>query len=300
MTGTDKRKALGRGLGALIPPAAPPAPAQAASAPTIKRDYFVVGIEEVHPSGQNPRQIFDDKLLNELADSIRQQGLIQPLVVRTRSAAEGGGFAIIAGERRWRASQRAGLKQVPVVVKEATPKEAFELALVENLQREDLNPMEEAEGYRRMCDEYGYTQDQLAERVGKARETITNTLRLLKLPTPVRSMLAVGQLQVGHAKALLALEDEAKVAQAASRVAERGLTVRQTEELVRRERETRPARTGRAEKARSAAVRDVESRLARALGTKVRLVEKDEKSGRIEIDYSSLDELDRLLDLLRA
>jgi ParB family chromosome partitioning protein len=284
----EKRKALGRGLGALIPPVGSP--------PGIKRDYFVVGIEEVHPSGQNPRRSFNEKALSELADSIRQQGLLQPLVVRVRTAEEGGGFTLIAGERRWLAAQRAGIKEVPAVVKEATDQQAFEMALIENLQRADLDPIEEAEAYRRMCDEYGYTQEELAERLGRDRVTITNALRLLKLPEPVRGMVSGGKLQMGHARALLGLEDPQALVEAATRVAERGLTVRQTEELVRREKTPRlePVLA----RPQSASARDLEARLARTLQTHVRVVEKSAQAGRIEIDYASLDELDRLLDRL--
>lgn len=285
---SEKRKALGRGLGALIPPVG--------TTPGIKRDYFVVGIEEVHPSGQNPRRTFNEKALSELADSIRQQGLLQPIVVRVRAAEEGGGFTLIAGERRWLAAQRAGIKEVPVVVKEASDQQAFEMALIENLQRADLDPIEEAEAYRRMCDEYGYTQEELAERLGRDRVTITNALRLLKLPDPVRGMVSGGELQMGHARALLGFEDPQALVQAATRVAERGLTVRQTEEMVRREKTPRlepvPARP------QSTSARDLETRLARALQTRVRVVEKTAQAGRIEIDYASLDELDRLLDRL--
>ena len=287
---SEKRKALGRGLGALIPPFG------TSLGPGIKRDYFVVGIEEVHPSGQNPRRIFNEKALGELADSIRQQGLLQPLVVRVRTTEEGGGFTLIAGERRWLAAQRAGIKEVSVVVKEATDQQAFEMALIENLQRADLDPIEEAEAYRRMCDEYGYTQEELAERLGRDRVTITNALRLLKLPDPVRGMVSGGELQMGHARALLGIEDPQALVQAATRVAERGLTVRQTEDLVRREKTPRlepvPARP------QSTSARDLETRLTRALQTRVRVVEKTAQAGRIEIDYASLDELDRLLDRL--
>src|SRR5262249_1020825 len=154
---TQKRKALGRGLSALIPGAAPVA------APAL-RDYFECAIEEVHPSHENPRQVFDEGKLKELSESIRAQGVAQPLLVRSRPPQEGGGFTLIAGERRWRAAQLAGLKSVPVVVKDVSPKQAFELAIVENLQREDLNPIEEAEAYQRLCSEYAYTQEQLAER----------------------------------------------------------------------------------------------------------------------------------------
>jgi ParB family transcriptional regulator, chromosome partitioning protein len=291
VSGPDKRKALGRGLGALIPGAS------AAASPTVKRDYFVCGIEEIHPSRENPRTRFDEAALDELAESIRAQGVVQPLVVRARPSSEGGGFTLIAGERRWRAAQKANLKDVPVVVKEATPAQAFELALVENLQRQDLNAIEEAEAYRRLSDEHGYTPERLAERVGKDRSTIVNTLRLLKLPAQVRTRVAAGELSMGQARALLGLETARAIEEAAERVVKGGLSVRQTEALVQRERhppEKRPAPLA------SPAVRDLEQRLERALSVRVHLHEnpKTKGAGRLEIDYANLDELDRVLDRL--
>ena len=302
---STKRPALGRGLGALIPgaqhQAAPPTP--------IRRDYFDCAIEDVHPATDNPRQRFDEQKLNELAESIRNQGVVQPLVVRQR---EGGGFWLIAGERRWRAAQRAGLKSVPVVVKEVQAREAYELTLVENLQREDLNPIEEAEAYQRLSNELGYTQEQLAQRVGKDRATVANALRLLKLPQKVRNLVASDELQMGHARALLGLlgprpqvgaaseasyNADAAIERAAARVVQKQLSVRQTEELVRRERGgDKPKKPGTPQP--TASTRDLEQKLERAFGTKVRLVQKTAQAGRIEIDYHSLDQLDSLLDKL--
>ncbi len=287
----DKRKALGRGLGALLPGSPPPQP------PTVKRDYFVCAIEDVHPSRDNPRQTWDEAALEELAESIRVHGVVQPLVVRTRPASEGGGFLLIAGERRWRAAQRAGVKEVPVVVKESTATQAFELALVENLQRRDLNPIEEAEAYRRLADEHGYTAEQLASRVGKDRATIANTLRLLKLPAPVRAMVAGGQLQAGHARALLGLPDYQAVASAAERVVKGALSVRQTEALVQRERAPEKARPP-AGSNKSPSVRDLEQRLQRTLGCRVAVHDRGGGKGTLAIDYGTLDELDRVLDRL--
>jgi ParB family chromosome partitioning protein len=259
----------------------------------------VCAIEEVHPSRDNPRQVFEEAALGELVESIRAQGLIQPLVVRSRSAAEGGGFTLIAGERRWRAAQRAGLKDVPVVVKEASPSQAFELALVENLQRRDLNAIEEAEAYRRLTDEHGYSAEELAQRVGKDRATIANMLRLLALPEPVRELVAAGQLQMGHARALLGLGSAEAIVRAAARVVKDALSVRQTEALVQRERAPQKAAAPAAvEKPRSASVRDLEQRLERALGVRARVVERGAGKGTLELDYGNLDELDRVLDRL--
>ena len=289
-----KRPALGRGLGALIPGAqhqnTPPTP--------IRRDYFECAIEDVHPTADNPRQRFDEQKLGELAESIKNQGLVQPLVVRKRSDGDGGGFWLIAGERRWRAAQRAGLKSVPVVVKDVQAKEAYELTLVENLQREDLNPIEEAEAYQRLSAEFGYTQEQLATRVGKDRATVANSLRLLKLPQKVRNLVAGDELQMGHARALLGLEGDAAIERAAARVVQKQLSVRQTEELVRRERGEIKAKKPSEAPVSTASTRDLEQKLERHFGTKVRLVQKTTQAGKLELDYHSLDQLDSILDKL--
>ena len=284
----DKRKALGRGLSALLPGS--PAPS------SQKREYFVAAIEEVHPSGDNPRRVFDEAGMQELVDSVREHGLLQPLVVRTREG--GDGFTLIAGERRWKAAQKAGLKEVPVVVKEASPAEAFELALVENLQRRDLNPLEEAEAYRRLADDHAMTHEEIARRVGKDRTTIVNAVRLLKLPEALRAMLVDGRLQMGHARALLGLDADA-MAKAASEVIAAGLSVRQTEALVTRLKappKEQPKPKAPVEK--SANLRDLEQRLHRSLGVPVRVAERAPGAGKLEIDYANLDELDRVLDKL--
>jgi ParB family chromosome partitioning protein len=289
-----KRPALGRGLGALIPGAQH----QAAPVTPIRRDYFECAIEEVHPSADNPRQRFDEQKLNELAESIRNQGVVQPLVVRQRTAQEGGGFWLIAGERRWRAAQRAGLRSVPVVVKEVAQPQAYELTLVENLQREDLNPLEEAEAYQRLSAELGYTQEQLAQRVGKDRATVANALRLLKLPEKVRNLVASDELQMGHARALLGLDDDAAIERAAARVVRKQLSVRQTEELVRREKSGAKPKRPNGPPAATASTRDLEQKMERRFGTKVRLAQRTAQAGKIEIEYHSLDQLDSILDKL--
>ena len=288
MTPQPKRRALGRGLDALIPSGSPPAPVTLAP---VRRDFFLAPIEEVHPSLEQPRQAFAEQALEELAQSIRAEGVIQPLIVRQRAE---GGFWLIAGERRWRAAQRAGLHDVPVVVREASAAGAFELALVENIQRADLNPIEEALAYRRLCDEHGYTQEQVADRVGKDRASIANALRLLKLPAFVRSLVQDGTLGMGHARALLALEEPAAIEAAARQVRDRALSVRATEELVRRAR--RPKSAKARQNPSSASVRDVEQRLTRALGARVLLHDRGgDRGGSIEIHYANLDDLDRIL-----
>jgi ParB family chromosome partitioning protein len=251
----------------------------------------VLDIESIHPSSRQPRKHFDDARLDELAESIRSQGIIQPLVVRVRP---GGGFELVAGERRWRAAQRAGLHQVPAVVREVAESQAFEMALVENLQREDLNPIEEAEGYQRLVAEFGYTQESLSARVGKDRSTVANALRLLKLPPSVRAMVIEGQLNMGHARALLGLESDPAIDRLARQATGRGLSVRQVEAMVKRERESGDRPTP-APAPPSPAARDLVHRLEQTLATRVKLVESSAKSGRLEIYYNSLDELDAVL-----
>jgi ParB family chromosome partitioning protein len=290
VTGAGKRQALGRGLAALIPPTVEPA-TEATAHSAAASGLRMLDIETIRPSTRQPRKHFDDARLDELAESIRSQGIIQPLVVRVR---EGGGFELVAGERRWRAAQRAGLHQVPAVVREVAESQAFEMALVENLQREDLNPIEEAEGYQRLVAEFGYTQESLSARVGKDRSTVANALRLLKLPPAVRSMVIEGRLNMGHARALLGLESDPAIERLARQAASRGLSVRQVESLARRERDSDkrpPARPVQ----QSPAARDLVRRLEHALATKVKLVESTPKAGHLEIYYASLDELDAVL-----
>ncbi len=293
----QKRNALGRGLAALIPGAPSPAPA-AVVTPVRRADSDgprAIAIEEVHPAPDQPRTHFDDTRLEELAASIRTQGIIQPLIVRVR---DGGGYELIAGERRWRAAQRAGLHEVPAVVRDVSPTRAFEMALVENLQREDLNPLEEAAGYQRLVTEFGYTQESLADRVGKDRSTIANALRLLRLPDGVRSLLAEGRLSMGHARALLGLDTVAAMEKLARRVVSQDLSVRKVEELVKRERTGGAVRVAPAATPPSANARDLGLRLTRALGTRVEVVESTPGKGEIAIHFHSLDQLDTLLDRL--
>lgn len=301
MTVDSKRKALGRGLAALIPTArAPvgPSPVGSPGGTTVggaEKGLRMVAIEDIHPWRDQPRKVFDDQKLEELADSLRTQGIVQPLVVRVRPA---GGFELIAGERRWRAAQKAGLHEVPAVIRDIAPDSAFEMSLVENVQREDLNPIEEAEAYQRLIAEHAYTQETLAARVGKDRTTIANALRLLKLPEGVRGFVMAGRLSMGHARALLGLEDGATIERIARRVMAREMSVRQVEALVRREREPRPDAAAEHSDRPTASARDLGERLSRHLGTRVRVVEDSPQAGRIEIRYGSLDQLDALLRAL--
>ncbi len=287
MSAPEKRRALGRGLDALLP-SAPPAPA----ANQADRSVFACPLEKIVPQKGQPRQHFDAQKVEELAQSIREHGLLEPLVVRR--IAGGDKFELIAGERRWRALQKAGLHEALVVVKEVSPENAFELALIENVQREDLNAIELAEAYDRLLRDHGYTQENLAERVGKDRTTIANVLRLLKLPAPVRARVVSAELSEGHARALLGAATPAAMEQLAERAVRGGLSVRATEALVRTS--TKGAAEAK-DKPKSPSVRDLELRLQRALGTKVEVRDRGNQ-GEVAIHYSSLDALDRLLDKL--
>ncbi len=288
---SKQRRVLGRGLSALIPDAAAPAQKVEVDRP---RDYFIAQIEDVYPSPEQPRKRFVEEELEELSASIQAHGVIQPLIVRERKE---GGFYLIAGERRWRASQRAGLREVPVVIQKVTPTDAFERALVENLQRSDLNAIEEAEAYKRLVGEFGYTQEQVAERVGKDRVTVSNALRLLKLPRAVRGLVEERKLSMGHARALLGLESDAAIEQTARSVMSKGLSVRATESLVKRATQGERAAPEPAKK--SASVRDLENRLTRSLGCQVKVSQDARgKGGKVEIKYADLDDLDRLLEHL--
>lgn len=293
-------RGLGRGLGALMPSAPAPVPAVAVPPAAIARTYFQAPIEEVYPAADQPRRRFDEVELDELAASIRAHGVIMPLVVRPRP---GGGYTLIAGERRWRAAQRAGRHDVPVVIQDVDSREAFERALVENLQRADLNPIEEALAFQRLIDEFGLHQDEVAARVGKDRSTVANAVRLLKLPDGVRAMVEDRRLSMGHARALLGLDEPAAIETAARAVVAKGLSVRATESLVRAKHDPAPPRdrgATRTPPAKSASARDLEERLTRALGAPVTLDEDggDAKSGTLQIRYLDLDHLDKLLDKL--
>lgn len=290
------KRGLGRGLDALLPARAPAAkPPPPPAKPQKDGSVFQCPIEKIAPQEGQPRHHFDTEKLDELAQSIREHGLIEPLVVRRTKTSDV--FELIAGERRWRACQRAGVLEVPVVVRDVSPKEAFELALIENIQREDLNAIEFAQALDRLLEDHGYSQEQLADRVGKDRSTIANALRLLKLPEKIREMVVSGQLSEGHGRALLGAPDKRTMSTVAEKVIRGKLSVRQTEALIRGQKGAGAKGGSGAAKGKSASVRDLEERLARRLGAKVEVKDKSGK-GEIAIRYSSLDELDRLLDLL--
>lgn len=282
-----KKRALGKGLGALIPSA----PAGQEQAPA-QRDYLLCKIELIDPAPGQPRRHFDEKALEELAQSIRESGLVQPLVARQVD----GRYQLIAGERRWRASKIAGLREVPVVVRELSDKDAFVLALVENIQRQDLNPVEEAAAFARLMEEFELTQQDVAERVGKSRSAVANAVRLLQLPESIREYLIQGLLTPGHAKILVTLpEDEA--IELAEIIVRHEYSVREAEDLVRQAK-INPRVPGVAPKERDdALVRDLSSRLQSVLGTRVKIRDKNGK-GRIEIHYANLDILQSVLDKL--
>jgi ParB family chromosome partitioning protein len=283
--GHKARAGLGRGLGALIPTGSP--------APGLRR----VSVSSISPNPHQPRTHFDPDALQELADSLREIGLIQPLIVHevAEAAAEGKPprYVLIAGERRWRAAQLAGIEQVDVIVKDATPMEMLEMALVENIQRADLNPLEEAAAYEQLQREFGLTQERIAERVGRSRVSVTNTLRLLRLPEEIRRALAEGALSEGHARALLMLDDEDEQVLACRTVLKRHLSVRQTEELVRRLQAAGEAPPR--QRTRSPETVALEKEFRDALGTKVELF-RSRKGGRLIVHFYSEEELQALYD----
>jgi ParB family chromosome partitioning protein len=278
-----KRKALGRGLSSLIP-----------EAPAEPREgLLMIDVDRIAPNRYQPRARFED--LEGLAASIRENGIIQPVVVTEAD----GKFQLVAGERRWRAAQLAGVPRIPAILRKVTDDRRLELALVENIQRQELNPLEEARAYELLLSDLQLTQQEIARRVGKDRSTIANQLRLLKLPDKVKQMIEEGTLDCGHARAILSLPDPATQTSVAERVARELLTVRETEELVRRLL-TGPARKpAKPPRPVDPNVRSAEERLTKSLGTKVRILPGPKKgTGRIEIDYYSEDELDRLFSLL--
>jgi ParB family chromosome partitioning protein len=283
------KRGLGKGLSALIPSTE----GTEAAAAGLRQ----VPVDAIIPNPLQPRQKQDPDALQELADSIREHGLIQPLIVTEATSDQqvgGAQFQLIAGERRWAAAQQAGLATVPVIVKEATPQQMLEMALVENIQRADLNPLEEATAYRQLIDEFGLTQEEVADRVGKSRVTVTNIVRLLRLPDEVKAALLDGQITEGHARALLAVDEAETMIRLLKVVIGRGLNVRQAEELVRRqaaEIEPQP------QASRSPDTAALEDHFQEALGTKVRLF-RSKRGGRLVIHFYSEEELQAIYDAI--
>ena len=283
---STKQRGLGRGLGALI---------DDFSVPETQQEVTRLPLQKVEPNPNQPRRRFDKEELQSLADSIAEHGILQPLAVR---AMEGGFYQIIAGERRWRAARLAGLKEVPVVVVEADDRTVMELALIENLQRQDLNPIEEAEGYRVLTEEYGLTQEQAAARVGKSRPAVANALRLLALPEDVRSLVEKGELSAGHARAVLSLPTPARQRAAAQKILTLRLSVRQAEAMCKR----LAAEEKKPEPAKRPAVNyiaECEKALTRRLDRKVRIV-GGKRKGRFELEFYGEEDLQRLYEALLA
>ncbi|RNB83430.1 ParB/RepB/Spo0J family partition protein [Brevibacillus fluminis] len=277
-------KGLGKGLGAIISSNVEAESDQVTEAPVAK----------IRPNPYQPRREFDAAALQELAESIKEHGIISPLIVRKSIK----GFELVAGERRLRAAKEAGLAKVPIIVKEYTDQQLMEIALIENLQREDLNPLEEAEAYEKLIQHYSYTQDALAKKLGKSRPHVSNILRLLHLPDKIKQLVTQGALSMGHARALIAVEDQELQWKLANETITKGLSVRQLEELVQQmnvSRETKAKKNAKKDKA----LVQLEERLRNRLGTSVH-IKKGNKKGKIEIEFFSQEDLERILELLQA
>lgn len=290
-----KKTGLGKGLDSLIPKQVVKEPAAAIEKPVIKNEELKMKITEIEPNRDQPRKQFDEDSLAELADSIRQFGVIQPLIVQNKN----GRYEIIAGERRWRAAKLAGLKEVPVIIREFSRQESVEISLIENIQRENLNPIEEAIAYKRLLTEFELKQDEVAERVSKSRTAITNSLRLLKLDERVQQMVIDEMITTGHARALLAIADKDLQYKYAMKVFDEKMSVRETERLVKNLTERKPEKE-KEDPARQYIYQDLEDKMKTLLGTKVSIQTKKNNKGKIVIDYYSNEELERLIDLFRS
>jgi ParB family chromosome partitioning protein len=295
---TTPPRGLGRGLGALIPSSG--AIAADAASDSVAPGVLEVSVTDIIPNPRQPRTVMDAGALAELSASIREHGLIQPLIVTRARPTDRASYQLIAGERRWRAAQLAGLTAVPVVIKEATPQQSLELALVENIQRADLNPLEEAEAFQALISDFGLSQQEVADRVGKSRVAVANVVRLLRLPEKVKTLLAQGALTEGHARALLGLEEDAPVIRAAEQVVARGLSVRETEDLVRRLLAASQAVPMRADPIKdddpnALHTHQLETAFRTALGTKVALT-RGRRGGKLIISFFSDEELETIYD----
>lgn len=287
-------RGLGKGLDSLIPNTIGEMKSkQSIDAPNDKKYETMVKITKVEPNREQPRKNFDEDALQELADSIKQFGLLQPILVQDRKDY----FEIIAGERRWRAAKLAGMKEVPVIIKNYTDQEIVEISLIENIQRQDLNPIEEAQAYKRLLTEFHLKQDEVAERVSKSRAAVTNSIRLLKLSDEVQQMVIDDMISTGHARALLAIEDQEEQYLIAQRIFDEKLNVREVEKLVKNL--NKPAKVKKQEdKTLQAIYLDIEEKLKQRLSTKVMVSSKGEGAGKIEIEFYNHEDLDRLLELL--
>jgi ParB family chromosome partitioning protein len=289
-----KKNALGKGLNVLIPEASSqPVRRRTRKEDTIQGNHFTVNINKIEPNQNQPRKNFEQQGLQELADSIKQFGVIQPLVVQKKENY----YEIIAGERRWRAAKIAGLKEVPVIVKELSANEILEISLIENIQRENLNPIEEARAYKALIEDFELKQEEIAEKVSKSRSAITNALRLLKLNEQVQEMLIRGQISMGHARALLSISDEQVQISIAQRIIEEGLSVRNIEKIVKELANTKEKK--KENDRYKYLYKDLENDLKEKLGNKVSIKNKKNNKGKIEIEYYSQDDLERIIDLLK-
>ena len=298
------KKGLGKGLDSLIAPKAEPKKASAGKAAGEKpvsehaADAVMLDIAKVEPNRDQPRKKFDEDALLELSESLKQFGVLQPLLVQERDDY----YEIIAGERRWRAAKKAGIKEVPVIIKKLTEQEIMEISLIENIQREDLNPIEEALAYKRLLTEFNLKQDEVADRVSKSRTTITNSMRLLKLNEKVQQMVIDDKLTTGHVRPLISIEDADTQIAIAEKIFDEKLSVRDAEKLVKNlqnEKKNKPEEK-KLDPQLLAVYKDLEEQMKRILGTKVAINPKDEKKGKLEIEYFSQDELDRIIDLIRT
>lgn len=294
-------RGLGKGLDSLIPNAVGEAKSKKEKdtkesvAESKGAQETIVKISMVEPNRKQPRKNFDEDALQELSDSIKQFGLIQPILVQDRKDH----YEIIAGERRWRAAKLAGLKEIPVIIRDYSEREIMEISLIENIQREDLNPIEEAQAYRRLLEEFHLKQDEVAERVSKSRAAVTNSMRLLKLCDEVQQMLIDDMISTGHARALLAIEDAEEQYTVAQQIFDEKLSVRDVEKLVKNlHKPAKPARKGSDDKTMEAIYLDIEEKLKARLSTKVTVTSKGDGAGKIEIEFYNHEDLDRLIDLM--
>ena len=295
-----RKSGLGKGLDTLIPnqtkrKSEEKAKQEVVVEKAIKKEEVMVKVTEIEPNREQPRKNFDEDALLELAESIKQFGVIQPLIVQKKGSL----YEIIAGERRWRAAKLAGLKEVPVIVKNYTDQEVVEISLIENIQRENLNPIEEAQAFKRLLEEFHLKQDELAERVSKSRTAVTNSMRLLKLDSRVQQMLVDDMISSGHARALLGTEDKELQYTLATRVFDEKLSVRETEKLVKGIQKEKP-RKKEPDRKNDFIYKEIEEKIRSILGTKVSIQRKDEQKGKIEIEYFSNEELERIMDLLES
>ena len=292
-------RGLGKGLDSLIPNAVGEAKVKKEAKETVKEEKggqeTIVKISMVEPNRKQPRKNFDEDALQELADSIKQFGMIQPILVQDRKDH----YEIIAGERRWRAAKLAGLKEIPVIIRDYSEREIMEISLIENIQREDLNPIEEAQAYKRLLEEFHLKQDEVADRVAKSRAAVTNSMRLLKLCDEVQQMLIDDMISTGHARALLAIEDGEEQYTVAQKIFDEKLSVRDVEKLVKNlHKPEKPAKKAAEDKTMEAIYLDIEEKLKARLSTKVTVTSKGEGAGKIEIEFYNHEDLDRLMDLM--